>query len=561
MHNKMKKTIKALGLLVALGIGSDAMAQSVALYGGSSAGKSIGVGGTDADGADSLYIGAGAHTIDGTWEIFSSWVMIDPAAVITGSGTIIFRNPALGFGSSVPTKIDANNLSTAIGVNVEIDNDQALEITELPWSGELLAIGWTHNTANNTLSSSADINFNVDGGNIVLGTGVKGDLHLTSSGTLTGFRPTRYVVTNNSILSHVQKDAFTTFTFPVGKGSSGDYTPAKITNTSSNTVSVSVQDYGASTSVEAVADGTVATADGMNRTWHIFATDAFGANVMLQHNNLTNQTDFDATSNFVTQWSATTPNTTGDKSVAFSNSPWQTNTAKSSSTGALSSSGSVSGSNVNDRDYSALATSGTAPESYFSKSSDITHPLPLQLLSFTAKSRECGTQLEWTTGLEDGISSMELQRSTDGNVFTTLATLQPQGKPAYYTVNDITPVEGMNLYRLRLNAASGSYSNSTVLKVNIHCGNKATVKHISTFPNPVTDVLNVSGLSLSELAQQQAPENYNLRIVDMYGRVVLTQAIKGDKEIVDMSQLAHGNYILQVQNGGTITENIHVQRD
>ncbi|WP_344827309.1 T9SS type A sorting domain-containing protein [Rurimicrobium arvi] len=557
----MKKTIKALGLLVALGIGSDAMAQSVALYGGSSAGKSIGVGGTDADGADSLYIGAGAHTIDGTWEIFSSWVMIDPAAVITGSGTIIFRNPALGFGSSVPTKIDANNLSTAIGVNVEIDNDQALEITELPWSGELLAIGWTHNTANNTLSSSADINFNVDGGNIVLGTGVKGDLHLTSSGTLTGFRPTRYVVTNNSILSHVQKDAFTTFTFPVGKGSSGDYTPAKITNTSSNTVSVSVQDYGASTSVEAVADGTVATADGMNRTWHIFATDAFGANVMLQHNNLTNQTDFDATSNFVTQWSATTPNTTGDKSVAFSNSPWQTNTAKSSSTGALSSSGSVSGSNVNDRDYSALATSGTAPESYFSKSSDITHPLPLQLLSFTAKSRECGTQLEWTTGLEDGISSMELQRSTDGNVFTTLATLQPQGKPAYYTVNDITPVEGMNLYRLRLNAASGSYSNSTVLKVNIHCGNKATVKHISTFPNPVTDVLNVSGLSLSELAQQQAPENYNLRIVDMYGRVVLTQAIKGDKEIVDMSQLAHGNYILQVQNGGTITENIHVQRD
>ncbi|MGC4056683.1 MAG: hypothetical protein QM743_00975 [Chitinophagaceae bacterium] len=214
----MKKSIKALGLLVALGIGSDTMAQSVALYGGSSAGKSIGVGGTDADGADSLYIGAGAHTIDGTWEIFSSWVMIDPAAVITGSGTVIFRNPALGFGSSVPTKIDANNLSTAIGVNVEIDNDQALEITELPWSGELLGIGWTHNTANNTLSSSADINFNIDGGNIVLGTGVKGDLHLTSSGTLTGFRPTRYIVTNNSILSHVQKDAFTTFTFPVGKG-------------------------------------------------------------------------------------------------------------------------------------------------------------------------------------------------------------------------------------------------------------------------------------------------------------------------------------------------------
>ncbi|MGC4056682.1 MAG: T9SS type A sorting domain-containing protein [Chitinophagaceae bacterium] len=345
------------------------------------------------------------------------------------------------------------------------------------------------------------------------------------------------------------------------KADSGDYTPAKITNTASNTVSVSVQDYTASTSVEAVADGTINTADGINRTWHIFATSASGANVMLQHNNLTNQTGFDATSNFVTQWSATTPNTTGDKSVAFSNSAWQTNNAISSSTGALSATGSVSGSNVNDRNYGALPTSSSAPESYFSKSSDVIHPLPLQLLSFTAKPQDCGTQLEWNTGVEDGMLSMQLQRSTDGNIFTTIATLQLQGKPAYYTVNDITPVEGMNLYRLRLNAASGSYSNSTVLKVNIHCGNKATVKHISTFPNPVTDVLNVSGLSLSELTQQPAPENYNLRIVDMYGRVVITQSIKGDKETVDMTQLAHGNYILQVQNGGMITENIHVQRD
>lgn len=370
------------------------------------------------------------------------------------------------------------------------------------------------------------LQWDVADADIVLG---NNDLILTENASQDGFQPDRFVVTNGS--GHLVKENYSgNWIFPVGIAD-GDYTPAAINNAISNTMHVFVQDYVTSASDEVISDP---SADGMQRTWNIYADLATGnSQITLQHNIITNQPLFDNSFNFVTRWGSTIPNSTGDVVLPYSTSAWQTNTLSIGVVGVLSSLGLVSGSNMQSRNYTDFALTSTNEMAYFTKSSDAVHPLPLDLIDFTAQSEACSTRINFLTGTEVNISKIQIQRSMDGKSFSTIATIQPKGNHSSYTYLDEYPPEGRSFYRLSIVSINGDYKISKTSVTSVDCNQKSV---LSLFPNPTNRFINLTGI--------KAPSE--IRISTMEGKIVAAYTAYSSEIIIDVSQLSAATYLLTI---------------
>ncbi|WP_162268251.1 hypothetical protein [Hymenobacter sp. PAMC 26628] len=91
-------------------------------------------------------------------------------------------------------------------------------------------------------------------------------------------------------------------------------------------------------------------------------------------------------------------------------------------------------------------------------------PLPVQLVSFTAKPAAGAVELRWRTAQEVNAARYEVERSVDGLLFAPLSQ-QPARGPGAYTASDKTR-PGTQYYRLRLVDADASFSYSPVAVVN-----------------------------------------------------------------------------------------------
>jgi hypothetical protein len=540
-NSSMKKSFYLLTMLSCFYINARAQATgSVSTYGGALMTKSISSGGTSADISETLYIGPGTHQIDGTWEIYAHNVVIDPAAVLSGSGSVVYYSPAAAGGTDRVTLMDGNATVNAVDVNQQLNNAFGLQLTEITFPVSHTAAGWANNATASTLYSGRDLDLVVDGADITLGTGVTGDLRLDADASISNYRPERMVIVNNSILSHMVKEDFTSsFIFPVGIAD-GDYTPAQIRNTANGTVHVSVQDYVASASYEQTLDPGPAgvPSDGMNRTWHIYADAAgTGSIVNLQHNALTNQSGFTDATHFVTRWSATIPNPTGDYLIPFSASAWQSNTAGAGAAGSLSTTGSVAGYSMRDRGYAELATSSVAEESYFSKSSDPSHPLPLDFLQQEALGKDCAVEVKWKVNTANAIEDYTVRHSTDGRNYRILARIPHVPAKAEYSYTQADAAEGNNFYTIDMNCADGKIIRSATLKRSVACTAEPV---ISVYPNPAAEFVAIENLST---------EATLLRLYSIDGKLVLQQAIaatKNGRYDLDIAALLQGHYLLQI---------------
>lgn len=360
-------------------------AQSVGSAEVVSGGFGISSGGTTTSVSETIVIGPGTIQIDGTWQLYARYVFIDPTAVITGDGTIQFFNPSIAGGLSSPTYIDGN--ATLIDVNIEQHNDLNLVLVDAdnPFS----MVGIANGVASVYVGRNLD--FSVANGDIILAeaftdpgspnlTGVGNttatvtDLIFDIDATTTGYGLDRFVVTNNSIQGHIVKESLAgTFEFPLGI-LEGDYTPAIIENSgTSSAVHVSVQDYASSASIEQVGP----IGNGMERTWNIYTDVTNGPvlDIALQHNQVTDQTLFEETSNFVTRFSTIVPNYTGD--LALTINAWQSNILGASIPG------SIPNSFIRNRVYSDFAADDQDELAFYTKSSCLITPLDMSTIVLT----------------------------------------------------------------------------------------------------------------------------------------------------------------------------------
>lgn len=512
---------------------------SVSSYGSGSATKSVAAGATFADVSETVYIGPGTHTIEGVWEIYARQVVIDPSAIISGGGRIDYFDASAGGGAAAITLVDGNAASTSLDVDLQLLNAGGMQLSELAFPAAHLAAGWTNNTTSSTLYVGRNLSLAVDGADIMLGNGVPGDLVFDNDATIQNYRPARMVITNNSILSHVVKENYTgSFVFPVGIAD-GDYTPAQISNISPNTVRVSVQDYASSLSAEATADpgpGGI-PADGIQRTWHIYGDAAgSGSTLNLQHNSATNQSGFTDASHFVTQWGSTVPNTTGDNSIPFSSSAWQSNTPGPGTGGILADpSVLLAGSSMRSRNYPALASSSAAPESYFTKSADPIHPLPLYFFSNTITPGDCTASLDWTINPEVRPVSFSIMHSTRGTAYKHIATVDAAGTSRYHYTHS-NSAEGNNYYFIEMNLPDGVKVRTATLKTTTHCPDAS----ITVYPNPSNGAIYVNSLQEG---------NTILALYGSDGKLALQKSVKLSQKSsypIDVSGLPGGQYLIRI---------------
>lgn len=144
--------------------------------------------------------------------------------------------------------------------------------------------------------------------------------------------------------------------------------------------------------------------------------------------------------------------------------------------------------------------------------------LPLKFADIAAYQSGSSINIAWSNLTESNIAGYVLERSADGINFTPLILASPtknDGGRADYTVNDPSPITGVNFYRVRSLDNNGKLLYSVVVKVNI----KGDKTNIAVSPNPVI------GTQFSFHATALKKGQYSLRVVNALGQQVYSIAI------------------------------------
>jgi hypothetical protein len=170
--------------------------------------------------------------------------------------------------------------------------------------------------------------------------------------------------------------------------------------------------------------------------------------------------------------------------------------------------------------------------------------LPVTFTSLKAYQQDKNINVEWRVDNERNMKQYEVEKSTDGSSFTTIAVKAAaanNGGSAVYTFADTKPAEGYNYYRIHSIDMNGKATYTNVVKVLV--GN--IKQEITIYPNPVTD-----GMIHLQLVNQPQGK-YLLRLLNKLGQTIVqkqvthaggnsTQLLKWDYN------LAHGMYQLEV---------------
>ncbi len=160
------------------------------------------------------------------------------------------------------------------------------------------------------------------------------------------------------------------------------------------------------------------------------------------------------------------------------------------------------------------------------------YTLPVVIVSFEATLSSNNTvAIKWQTAEESQIDSYVIQRSQSNANWINISTHQAVGS-SFYNGVDLSPVNGLNFYRLMIVSTDGSIKYSSVRKVIVGINNQKVV----IWPNPVTTVLTVS------------PGNNELNKIELVnagGQIVITRTITGITDL-DIQQLNKGIYYIRI---------------
>jgi hypothetical protein len=164
--------------------------------------------------------------------------------------------------------------------------------------------------------------------------------------------------------------------------------------------------------------------------------------------------------------------------------------------------------------------------------------LPVSILYFTvALNAGNKATLNWETTTEINTWAFEVERSTDGIHFSTIATVDAAGNAVtaqYYSATDNAVPSGTVYYSLKETDKDGTVTYSRI--VHIDNNNAATIK---LYPNPSKDMLHVIiPLSIHATA---------INIYSSSGQLVMQQKVNNNSDVLfNVSQLAHGAYHVAV---------------
>ena len=184
--------------------------------------------------------------------------------------------------------------------------------------------------------------------------------------------------------------------------------------------------------------------------------------------------------------------------------------------------------------------------------------LPLKLIAFGASQNSGGVLLTWKTQNEENVSHFNVERSTSGSSFESIATVKATGNlqtTENYSNTDAKIPAVTTYYRLKMVDVDGRYSYSNTLVIKPANTNGVAV---SLFPNPV-----VTGATV--YVRSDINGTATVRVMNMQGATLIQQnhgVIRGENAISlnKMPAMSSGMYSLQVTvNGNTYFTKMMVQ--
>lgn len=173
--------------------------------------------------------------------------------------------------------------------------------------------------------------------------------------------------------------------------------------------------------------------------------------------------------------------------------------------------------------------------------------LPIELISFTAKTEGKNVRLNWATASEENFDYFTLERSTDAVNYEVVEKLTGNGwsdRIINYTYTDHFPLAGRSYYRLKATDFDGYFEYFQPVMINSSNLNKELV----IASNPVSQQQAVS-FRLNFTPE----EELNVQILDISGTNVFAGSFNPGLSLYELGEnLQSGLYILKVETSSNI---------
>jgi Secretion system C-terminal sorting domain len=171
--------------------------------------------------------------------------------------------------------------------------------------------------------------------------------------------------------------------------------------------------------------------------------------------------------------------------------------------------------------------------------------LPIKILSFTGEKETQRNILHWKIEEGDLVQQFEIEKSSDGNSFTKIATVKGSTDINFkYLFIDNNPFQKITYYRLVITEKTGAVSYSKIIFIK-----DPSTSIFYVYPNP-----NIGEARL----YYYSPKTYstNLELYQLDGKIVYMKTIslkKGENiSLLNLQNLSRGIYILIIRNSDNI---------
>jgi hypothetical protein len=198
-------------------------------------------------------------------------------------------------------------------------------------------------------------------------------------------------------------------------------------------------------------------------------------------------------------------------------------------------SGNPSGADPDTYEFTVYASDGIQQTSAAFDVTIVDGPLPVKLISFKASKEGQTALLSWATTEETNSERFDLERSGNGKKWELIHQKSASGESSAlknYFLTDNNPLNGENLYRLKIVDRDGTFAYSHMESLNFGLKNRI-------YPNPVSSTENLQ-IDVEDWNKVSA-----VKITDVIGKTVF-QSSQALPEGIRTSTLNPGIYMVQV---------------
>ena len=152
-------------------------------------------------------------------------------------------------------------------------------------------------------------------------------------------------------------------------------------------------------------------------------------------------------------------------------------------------------------------------------------------VSFTATPKEANrVALEWDTDSTEDGNYFVIERSPDEIHFETIGVVRATSGTLHYETTDGAAPNGSDFYRIKYTARTGAPVYSKTMQLSL-----SGAVDFKFYPNPVDKLFIV-----------RTEHNIDLQVIDAAGVVRLSKRLQAGIQVVNVSTLEKGVYILRV---------------